>query len=426
VLAGELALALLTLPVWLLVMEGSHLYTARYVARVGEEMRRILRAVIVGALLVLAFGFFLRLQHLSRLWVISLFVWVLLLLVLERTLARRTFRSLRSTGRLVRRVVIIGANDEALELGRAFAEHAELGYEVVGYLAWEDQVVAPLRSAVLGPVSATESVVERLGISGVVLAVTAVPAQETNRLVRRLTDEHIHVEISSALCDIAVNRFRLQEHDGHPVVYVEPTVHSGWRAVAKRAFDVAFAAAALVVTAPLLLVCAILIKLDSPGPVFFRQERVGRGGGRFQLLKLRSMTVDAEARKDELAALNEADGPLFKMTHDPRVTRVGRVLRRLSIDEIPQFWNVLRGEMSVVGPRPALASEMEQWSPELRDRLRVKPGITGSWQVSGRAAATFEQYQRLDLYYVHNWSLAHDVAIVARTIPAVVKGKGAA
>jgi exopolysaccharide biosynthesis polyprenyl glycosylphosphotransferase len=407
-------------------MEASHLYSARYVARVGEEMRRIMRAVMVGALLVLATGFFLRLPHLSRLWVASLFTWVLVFLVAERTMARRRFRSLRSNRRLVRRVAIVGANDEALELGQAFAEHPELGYEVIGYLAWNDEVVPPLAGSVIGSVAETESVVENLGIAGVVLAVTAIPAHATNRLVRRLTDEHVHVEISSALCDIAVNRFRLQEHDGHPVVYVEPTVHSGWRAVAKRVFDMTFAVAALLVTSPLLLVCAVLIKLDSPGPVFFRQERVGRGGARFKLLKLRSMTVDAEARKSELVALNEADGPLFKMAHDPRVTRVGQVLRRLSIDEIPQFWNVVRGEMSVVGPRPALASEMEKWSPELIERLRVKPGITGSWQVSGRAASTFEQYQRLDLYYVHNWSLAHDVAIVARTVPAVVKGKGAA
>jgi lipopolysaccharide/colanic/teichoic acid biosynthesis glycosyltransferase len=180
----------------------------------------------------------------------------------------------------------------------------------------------------------------------------------------------------------------------------------------------------LLLTLPIVLVAAVAIKLDSKGPVLFRQVRVGKDGEPFEMIKLRSMVQDAEALRSELEELNERTGPLFKMSADPRITRVGRLLRKTSIDELPQFWNVLRGEMSVVGPRPALPSEVEHWTPDLRERLRVLPGITGMWQVSGRAEADFELYRRLDLFYVDNWSLAHDLKIVAKTVLVVLLRRG--
>ena len=182
---------------------------------------------------------------------------------------------------------------------------------------------------------------------------------------------------------------------------------------------------ALIVAAPVLIVAAIAIKITSPGPVLFRQVRVGRDGEPFFVLKLRTMVVDAEDRLAELMAQNEADGPLFKMSDDPRITRVGRILRKLSIDELPQLWNVVRGDMSLIGPRPALPREVAQWSDELHERLRVRPGITGMWQVSGRSDTGFEEYQRLDLFYVDNWSILIDMGILLRTVPAVLTGRGA-
>jgi lipopolysaccharide/colanic/teichoic acid biosynthesis glycosyltransferase len=176
---------------------------------------------------------------------------------------------------------------------------------------------------------------------------------------------------------------------------------------------------------PILIAAAIAIKLESKGGVFFAQERVGRDGKQFRMIKLRTMVADAEERKAELDALNEADGPMFKIANDPRITRVGALLRKLSIDEIPQFINVLHGEMSLVGPRPALQSEVEQWTVEVHERLRVLPGITGMWQVSGRSDTTFDEYKRLDLYYVDNWSLAHDLRIVGKTFGVVLARRGA-
>jgi len=233
------------------------------------------------------------------------------------------------------------------------------------------------------------------------------------------------VALSTGLTDIDITRMRPQGLDGQTLIYVEPTIRNGWRSSAKRAFDIVVSLAGLIVTAPFVAGAAIAIKLESEGPVFFKQDRVGRDGTSFQMVKLRSMYKDAEERKAALLAQNESDGPLFKMRNDPRITKVGRILRKLSIDEFPQFWNVLRGDMSIVGPRPALRNEVDQWDEELHDRLRVLPGITGMWQVSGRSDAGFDAYKRLDLYYVDNWSLLHDIRIVLKTFSAVLMQRGA-
>jgi exopolysaccharide biosynthesis polyprenyl glycosylphosphotransferase len=210
-----------------------------------------------------------------------------------------------------------------------------------------------------------------------------------------------------------------------PVMYLEPFHQSGWRSWAKRLFDLLGSLVALVVLAIPLATIALLIKVDSRGPVFYRQRRVGKNGRLFDVVKFRTMIPNAHALRQELAALNEADGPLFKIRNDPRITRIGRFLRKTSLDELPQLWNVLRGEMSLVGPRPALPEEAELWAPELRDRLRVQPGITGMWQVSGRSNTSFDEYSRLDLYYVDNWSLIADLSIMVKTLPSVLLQHGA-
>jgi exopolysaccharide biosynthesis polyprenyl glycosylphosphotransferase len=197
------------------------------------------------------------------------------------------------------------------------------------------------------------------------------------------------------------------------------------QATAKRAFDVAMSAVGLLLIAPLLAAIALAIKLDTAGPVLFRQERVGLHRRRFKLLKLRTMVVGAETMLADLAVHNEADGPLFKMRNDPRVTRVGRFLRRYSLDELPQLWNVLVGEMSLVGPRPPLPTEVEAYEDWQLDRFEVRPGITGLWQVSGRSDLPFDEYVRLDLFYIENWSLAYDLFIVAKTIPMLLAARGA-
>jgi exopolysaccharide biosynthesis polyprenyl glycosylphosphotransferase len=247
----------------------------------------------------------------------------------------------------------------------------------------------------------------------------------STRLLRRLVEAGIHVEMTSTLRDVDHRRLRVRPIGPFPVMYVEPVVRNGWRATAKRTFDLTAAGLGLLVLTPLLALVALAVKVDSNGPIFYGQTRVGRGNRPFRIWKFRTMVANAEELRAELEAQNQADGPLFKIDHDPRITRVGRLLRKTSIDELPQLWNVLRNEMSLVGPRPGLPSEAIHWDAELRERLRVKPGITGMWQVHGRSNASFDEYARLDLYYVHNWSLLVDIGILARTVPTVLWSKGA-
>jgi exopolysaccharide biosynthesis polyprenyl glycosylphosphotransferase len=355
---------------------------------------------------------------------VSVLVFVIVLMAIERTIARRMFNRMRRNGQICRPVLIVGTDADAVALLHAAQRTPNLGYRVVGFVG-DDDIGIRGGCQVLGPIEATAEVLTATGATGVLISLSSVESEVVNRLTRDLTDDGYHVALSSGLHDIDVVRFRAQDLGGRTLIYVEQIQRGGWRAVAKRTFDVVLSIVALVLSAPVTLVAAVAIKLTSPGPVIFAQERVGRDGETFRVFKLRTMVADAEARRPELDARNEADGPMFKIAADPRITRVGRLLRRLSIDEVPQFVNVLRGEMSVVGPRPALPAEVEQWTEDVHDRLRVLPGITGMWQVSGRSDTTFDEYKRLDLYYVDNWSLAHDARIVCRTFAAVVASRGA-
>ena len=260
---------------------------------------------------------------------------------------------------------------------------------------------------------------------GVIIASTALSLERSNHLVRELSEAGLHVEITWPLRDIASNRLTVRPLGRFPVAYVEPVARYGWRRLAKRTFDVVLSGTGLLIVSPFLAIAALAVKLTSPGPVLFRQTRVGQHARPFEVLKLRTMVVDAEDRLEDLSRLNEADGPMFKMSDDPRITRVGAILRKTSIDELPQLWNVVKGEMSLVGPRPALPSEMAEWDSELYNRLRVKPGITGMWQVNGRSESSFADYQRLDLYYVDNWSILVDAGILAKTLPVVLSSRGA-
>lgn len=412
------ALVLLLSPA---ALAWAKLYAAHHISSVGSEARRLAMAAGLLTVLTAALATLLKLD-LSRAWILGTLPCTFGTLLLERFAVRRTFDGLRESGLRRRRVLVVGGNTEARALCHMLQRERRLGYEVVGFI---DDTGGAVGAPVLGGLDDVVEVARRTGATGVVVAATAIDLATSNRLVRTLTDAGIHVELSSTLHDVAPARLTVRALGRFPVIYVEPAIRDGWRAHAKRCFDVVLSAAALVLTAPVLLVAAVAVKLDSRGPVLFRQHRVGRDGRVFEVLKLRTMHVDAEERLAELLHLNEADGPLFKLRDDPRVTRVGRVLRTTSIDELPQLWNVLRGEMSLVGPRPALPREVAAWSPELHQRLRVLPGITGAWQVSGRSDATFDEYARLDLSYVDNWSLLTDLSILVRTIPAVVLSKGA-
>jgi len=423
ILREEILLAAIIVPVWILMMGANRLFLARAISRFGEELRHLMVAGVMSIGFLIAVSFIAQYGELSRLWVGLLFACVTASLVVSRLIARNVFARLRRTGRISRPVIIVGTGTDAASLLHATQRRPDLGYEVLGFTG--DLMDARGGLPVLGDVGDTLEVVRQTGATGVILSVPSLDPDVVNRLTRTLTDAGCHVALSSSLHDIDISRTRSQAFDGRLMIYVEPTNRSRLRLFLKRSFDVVIAGLVLVLTLPILAIAAVAIKLDSRGPVLFRQVRVGKDGELFEMFKLRTMVRDAEARRSELEELNESSGPLFKIRADPRITRVGRFLRKSSIDELPQLWNVIRGDMSVVGPRPALPSETEEWTPDLRERLRVLPGITGMWQVSGRSEADFELYRRLDLYYVDNWSLTHDVKIVLKTLFVVLAGRGA-
>ncbi len=419
-------LILLSLPVWGAAFVRQRLYQARFISRRSQELRRIVAASAIGTASLLVIPNAWRFFSVQRDFVVFSLALAPLLLMAEREIVRRSFSAARRRGHRLRRVVIVGDNAEARELRRMFEEDPALGYEFVGFVTVDRTVRNTRPHEVLGNVEDIIDIVQRRKAASVMIAASAVDVAHTNPLIRELLKEGVHVELSPTLPDIAVERLTIKPLGRFPVVYLEPFHQSGWRLAAKRGFDFACSAFGLTVLALPLLTLALLIKVDSRGPIFYTQTRVGKNGRLFSVVKFRTMVPNAHQLRHELAAMNEADGPLFKIKHDPRVTRVGRLLRKTSLDELPQLWNVLRGEMSLVGPRPALPEEARLWDPELRDRLRVQPGITGMWQVSGRSNTSFDEYSRLDLYYVDNWSLLTDLSILIKTLPAVVAQRGAA
>ncbi len=417
--------ALLSLPVWILAMVRVRLYQSRFISRRSQELRRIGAATTFGALSLLVISDLWRRIDVQRDFVLYTFLFSVGLLMVEREFVRQGFLYLRRNGHRLRPVAIIGDNTEGQELRRMFDDSPELGYRFMGFVNVDRTYRLARPEDVIGYVDEVTDVLQRRHIDSVMIAASAVDVEVIPSLIRRLLNAGVNVELSPTLPDVAVERLTVRPLGRFPVMYLEPFHQSGWRMAAKRAFDFTGALLGLITLGLPLLIVSTLVRLDSKGPVFYRQTRVGRHGRLFDVIKFRTMVPNAHQLRDELATLNEADGPLFKIKNDPRVTRVGRFLRKTSIDELPQLWNVLRGEMSLVGPRPALPEEAALWSADLRDRLRVQPGITGMWQVSGRSSTSFEEYSRLDLYYVDNWSLLTDLTILGKTVPSVLLQRGA-
>jgi len=394
------------------------LYSSRFITRRSDEIRRIIDAAGLSTASVAVAAFTFELD-VSREWIVLAALFVVVGLSIEREGFRRRYGALRTSGKLSRKVIMVGDNAESRQLEAMFTEDRSLGYKIM------ERVDPNLSGDANHLVTATLAAARKHDAGGVIVAATGIDTRSSNRLIRDLIEAGIHVELSSTLADIAPKRLTVRPLGRFPVVYVEPVQRHGWRAVAKRSFDMFISLMACIALGPVFAVVALLIKKGSDGPVLFKQSRVGLDGLPFEVLKFRTMVVNAEELMADLMENNEGAGPLFKMKDDPRVTKIGAFLRKTSLDELPQLWNVVRGEMSLVGPRPALASEMVEWDADLYGRLRVRPGITGMWQVSGRSETTFEEYTRLDLYYVDNWSLVVDLAILAKTIPAVLKSDGA-
>ncbi len=340
------------------------------------------------------------------------------LLIVGRSVFDGWIRHARAQGRYTRSVVIVGAGPGAKDLMEMLSDHEEAGYRVKGVVARRNGTMAC--SEWLGEPGDVLRAMATVGANGAFVVVDELTPADRSYVVEQLASAGHHVHLTMGIAGIASQRVQLAPVVHEPLLYVDRPTLKRWQLTSKRVLDVLVASLVLLLASPVMALAALLIKLEDRGPVFFRQDRVGLGGRTFKLWKLRTMEVDAENRLHEVQDRNLRAGPLLKVEADPRVTRVGNVLRFTSIDEIPQLFNVLRGQMSLVGPRPALPTEVEAFDEELRERHNVLPGITGLWQVEARDNPSFSSYRRLDLFYVKNWSITLDLVILILTAQTVL------
>jgi exopolysaccharide biosynthesis polyprenyl glycosylphosphotransferase len=403
---------------WAIRSQG--LFLARVSAVRVVEITRTARAMAILAALMLLFDRVVKVSLFVRYTLLGCTI-AFVLICIGRSAFRSWLTHARERGQFRRAVVVIGTDAEAVRLIELFNTHRDIGIVVTGVIG--DAAEADhhgLRDYWLGGVERAETLVDFVDASGVVVSPSGLPSGRLNELIRNLHANGRHVHVATGISGIDARRLRAVPLAHEPLFYVEAPSLAKMQLVAKRCFDVVVASIAIVVLSPVVLAVAVAIKLDDGGPILFTQKRIGRDGHTFGVFKFRSMSTDAEARLAELQAANERHGPLFKMERDPRVTRIGHFLRESSLDELPQLLNVLKGEMSLVGPRPALPSEVVNFPAALRMREQVMPGITGLWQVEARDNPSFEAYRRLDLFYVENWSITLDLLIIVGTMEQIV------
>lgn len=391
----------------------------------SDELHAVLRAAI-GALVLLAF--MIAAVAAESLEILVLMVPSLLALgVLGRFALRKALHRRRDDGRGMRRVVLVGDPNSVASLAQRFTGQHHFGMRPVAAIVPADTDARPLESTRLPVVVGTDRVaaIARDFEADAVAVAGGCPPGFLRALGWALEGSRVELLVDPGLMEVAGPRLHVRRFEGLPLLYVEEPRFTGSARITKAIADRVLTAVLLTVASPLLLAIAVAIKIDDGGPVFFRQRRVGRHGKEFSIWKFRSMSPDAEQRLASLLAANEGCGPLFKMRDDPRLTRVGAFIRRYSLDELPQLFNVLIGHMSLVGPRPPLPSEVEQYEFSTRRRLLVTPGITGLWQVSGRSDLSWDESIRLDLRYVENWSITADLLILWKTLFAVLGRRGA-
>lgn len=407
------------LGVWALRYQG--LWVERNNSVRAIEVSRLARAVGMLVVGVMVYDRFEPSRmHVERIALACGLTWCVL--VVWRSLHRAWLQAQHRRGSFGRRVVVIGTDARAVELTRTFHDHPDSGMRVVAMVGSEREArLAGLEHLWVANYRDADEVLAAIDVDGVVLCSTDINPALLETLVRHEQPRSRDLYLDSGLPGIDFRRLEAIPIAYQPLLFVEATRLSKLQISFKRVFDIAVSTAMLVLLSPLMVAVALVVKLGDRGPVLFSQERVGLGGTTFRVHKFRTMVVDAEARLAELdTQRNERRGPLFKMAGDPRITRVGDFLRKTSLDELPQLFNVARGQMSLVGPRPALPTEVANFPPDLLARHDVRPGITGLWQVEARDNPSFEAYRRLDLFYVANWSLVLDLIILLGTVDQVL------
>jgi len=412
------------IPLW--VLSFSHCKTGELRGSLIRTAGRYLRAVVMSAGGFILLAFLAKLLWLPRTFVLLLLIVQFALLLVVRVLLVEVARMWRRRTDDGHRVAIVGTSSAAVEFAAALQERSPIHLKLLGYISVLGEDAVPEAQPQLGHVVALEGLLDALPIDEVAFAVPGKPPEAFRDAIRACDERGVAVLVSLPHQMRRGTKMEIANVTGFgmPMLGLRRTPTGEARLALKRMLDVSGGLVGLLLAAPIMIVAALAIRLDSPGPILFTQIRAGRNGRTFTMYKFRSMVPNAEAKRSELMQFNEMGGPVFKMKQDPRITRVGRLIRKTSIDELPQFFNILLGDMSLVGPRPPLPSEVQAYEPWQRRRLSVKPGLTGLWQVSGRNQVDFEEWMQLDLEYIDTWSLWLDLKIILRTIPAVLFQKG--
>jgi exopolysaccharide biosynthesis polyprenyl glycosylphosphotransferase len=411
----------------LVVFRAEGLYGRRRGSSWLDDTYIIFTSTLVSMAIMIFIFFLYRAHFYSRL----IFFYALLLigtfLSLSRLIERQIAAALRRRGIGVDRVLIVGAGEVGRAIMRSIVARPELGYQPVGFVdddpKKQESDIGPFKA--LGSTEDLAAVLQKGAIGQVIISLPWISHRKVLQIISECQRWGVPARFVPDLLQMSLSQVDTDVLDGIPLIGMKETMLRGWKIALKRFIDIAGSSAMLLLLSPLLAIIGVAIKLDSSGPVLFTQTRLGRGAKPFTCYKFRSMREHAEAVRPELSELNEVAGPIFKIRDDPRVTRVGRIIRRFSLDELPQLVNVFRGDMSLVGPRPPLPSEVEVYEDWHHERLGIPSGMTGLWQVMGRSDLTFDEMMMLDLYYAENWSLWLDFKILLRTLPTILFARGA-
>ena len=414
--------------IWATLLYFLGMYSSFRLKSIPQILWIILKAMTLGFFLFGSLGYIFKLQDISRSFVVIVFVLMAVFLMVEKIVLILIFRSLRKSGFNFRDILIVGSGERAQKFIKQVNKQREFGLRIIGVV---DEHSEKLGGEICGckALGTIEDIPEILKKNPVDHVVFIVPRS----LLDKIEQVILHCETVGVAVSVAVDLFELKFTLGKegsllglPMITFESTPDKLWQLLCKRIIDVVLSSAGLFFLFPFYMLIAILVKTTSPGPVYFIQERCGLQGRRFKLYKFRTMEKGAEAKLHQLLAHNEMRGPAFKMKDDPRVTKIGKILRKTSMDELPQLWNVLKGEMSLVGPRPPLPSEVKEYDHWHRRRLSMRPGITCLWQISGRNnIIDFDEWMKLDMHYIDHWSLGLDFDILFKTVPVVAFGVGA-
>ena len=417
--------------VWNIIFRLFGLYDSRRLSGQEDEVLDVVKATTFGVGSVCIAAFLFRLAMVTPWFVLALWFISSATFVASRLVTRYLLSQVRVRGRNLREMVIVGTNPRAVLFARKIQANPTLGYRVLGFVDQEWEGMEEFRREGYPLASDFERFPFLLRERAIDEVVLALPMKsfylQASRIAALCEEQGVVVRVLSNIFNLRRAQSKAGKFEGEAVTTFSTGSPEDWQHLFKRTFDIVASLVATLILAPLFLLVGFLIRLTSQGPVFFIQERVGLNKRRFHLYKFRTMVADAEERQPEIEHLNEVSGPVFKMTNDPRLTRFGKLLRKTSIDELPQLFNVLKGDMSLVGPRPLPVRDYQGFRQDWqRRRFSVRPGITCLWQINGRSSTPFEKWMELDLKYIDQWSLWMDFKILAKTIPVVLKGTGAA